>query len=139
MKNKDNLEDNKIIREVESDSENVSDTELGEIVNNENRIREKASKLNFNKFSGLLKQISLALQMIKDYRTKAYMKIPWKTIALVAAAILYFINPFDIVPDFIPFLGYTDDALAFAAVFKAIQTDLYEYCQWKGYDVEDYF
>lgn len=139
MHTKDNLSDSEIFSEVKSDSSKVSSDELNEVLKNENQIREKASKLNFDKFSKLIRQLTLSLQMLKDYKTKAYLNIPWRTIALVVAAILYFINPFDIIPDFIPFLGYTDDAIAFAAIFKSAQTDLYDYCKWKGYNTEEYF
>jgi uncharacterized membrane protein YkvA (DUF1232 family) len=139
MHNKDNLSGGNIFSEIKSDSSKISKDELGEIINNEKKIQEKASKLNFDKFAKLIRQLTLSLQMLKDYKTKAYSNLPWRTIALVAAAILYFINPFDIIPDFIPFLGYTDDALAFAAVFKSAQSDLFEYCKWKGYNTEEYF
>jgi len=139
MHTKDNFTDSEIFDEVISDSSKVSPDELNEVLKNENQIRKKASKLNLDKFSKLIRQLTLSLQMLKDYRTKAYLNIPWRTIALIVAAILYFINPFDIIPDFIPFLGYTDDAIAFAAIFKSAQTDLQDYCKWKGYNTEEYF
>lgn len=139
MHTKDNFSDSDIFSEVKSDSSKVSPDELNEVLKNENQIKKKASKLNFDKFSKLIRQLTLSLQMLKDYKTKTYQNIPWRTIALVVAAILYFINPFDIIPDFIPFLGYTDDAIAFAAIFKSAQTDLQDYCIWKGLDTEEYF
>lgn len=139
MNQKDDFSDSDIFDEVKFDSSKISDNELNEVLNNENQIKEKASKLNLDKFSKLIKQLSLSMQMLKDFKTKAYTSIPWRTIALIVAAILYFINPFDIIPDFIPFLGYTDDAVAFAAIFKSAQIDLQNYCKWKGYNTEEYF
>jgi uncharacterized membrane protein YkvA (DUF1232 family) len=139
MHTKDNFPDSEIFDEVKSDSTKVSADELNEVLNNENQIRKKASKLNLARFSKFIKQLSLSIQMLKDFKTKAYPAIPWRTIALVIAAILYFINPFDLIPDFIPFLGYTDDAIAFAAVFQSARTDLMDYCKWKGYNTEEYF
>ncbi|MBK7444751.1 MAG: DUF1232 domain-containing protein [Ignavibacteria bacterium] len=58
---------------------------------------------------------------------------------MIAATILYFLNPFDVVPDLLPVFGYTDDALLFASVFKSIQTDLEKYCEWKGLSPDKYF
>lgn len=139
MNQKDDFSDSDIFDEVKFDSSKISDNELNEVLNNENQIKEKASKLNLNKFSKLIKQLSLSMQMLRDYKAKTYTNIPWRTIALIVAAILYFINPFDIIPDFIPFLGYTDDAVAFAAIFKSAQIDLQNYCKWKGYNTEEYF
>lgn len=37
---------------------------------------------------------------------------PWTAKAAAAAALVYLINPFDIAPDLIPFLGWIDDAIA---------------------------
>ncbi|MDE1168509.1 MAG: YkvA family protein [Pseudomonas sp.] len=48
-------------------------------------------------------------------------KTPAKIKALGAAALGYFIFPIDVIPDPVPFVGYTDDltVLAAAAVFLA--------------------
>lgn len=139
MHTKDKLSNFEIFDEVKNDSSKISTEELNEVIINDDQIRKKASRLNYDKFSKLIRQLNLSLQMLKDYKTKAYLDIPWRTIALVVAAVLYFINPFDIIPDFIPFLGYTDDVVAFAAIFKSAQTDLMDYCKWKGYSMEEYF
>jgi uncharacterized membrane protein YkvA (DUF1232 family) len=139
MHKKDKPFDFEIFDKVKSDSSKITSDELNEVLSNKDQISKKVSKLNFDRFSKLIRQLTLSLQMLKDYKTKAYVDIPWRTIALVVAAILYFINPFDIIPDFIPFIGYMDDVVAFAAIFKSAQTDLINYCKWKGYNMEEYF
>lgn len=139
MHKKYNPEDDDIFNNLLTDSEKVSSEELNDVLKNESKIKKKAEKLNFAKFSKLLKQLTLSFQMIKDYKSKAYINIPWKTITLIVVAILYFVNPFDIIPDFLPLVGYTDDAIAFAAIFKSAQSDLMDYCIWKGLNTEDYF
>lgn len=132
-------EDDDIFSDVLNDSEKVTAGELNDILENESGIRKKVSRLNLAKFSKLVKQLTLSFMMLKDYKEKQYNNIPWRTIALIVAAILYFINPFDIIPDLLPFLGFTDDAVAFAAIFKSVQTDLIDYCNWKGLNTEEYF
>jgi uncharacterized membrane protein YkvA (DUF1232 family) len=139
MHKKYNPEDDDIFDNLLTDSEKVSSEELNDVLKNESKIKKKTEKLNFAKFSKLLKQLTLSFQMIKDYKSKAYINIPWKTITLIVVAILYFVNPFDIIPDFLPLVGYTDDAIAFAAIFKSVQSDLMDYCIWKGLNSEDYF
>lgn len=39
---------------------------------------------------------------------------PWYTKAVAIAALLYVIIPFDVLPDFIPYLGLSDDVVAVA-------------------------
>ena len=47
--------------------------------------------------------------------------------ALAVAGLLYFICPFDAIPDAIPVLGYADDAAVIAAVVAAIGPQLARY------------
>ena len=47
--------------------------------------------------------------------------------ALAVAGLLYFICPFDVIPDAIPVLGYADDAAVIAAVVAAIGPMLAKY------------
>jgi len=72
------------------------------------------------------------LSMTKDWIRNEYTVVPVKTIIAVVGAILYFINPFDLVPDIIPVLGFADDAAFVAFVIKAIKDDLDTYLMWKG-------
>ncbi len=57
--------------------------------------------------------------------------IPWQTLLFVIAAIVYFVNPFDIVPDFIPGSGYLDDATVIGFVLKSIKRDIVLFLQWE--------
>ncbi len=47
--------------------------------------------------------------MLKDVKKGNYPNVPWFTIASIVVALLYVFNPFDLVPDFIPGVGYIDD------------------------------
>ena len=117
----------------------LSPEKLDEVIKKEKRIKEKLKLLDKIKFPKLFYQLQLSLEMIKDYKNKKYRTIPWRSVGLVILAVLYFLNPFDLMPDLMPVLGYTDDAIAVAAVFKSLQEDLKNYCVWKNYNVEKYF
>lgn len=69
--------------------------------------------------------------MIRDYRSGTYRSIPWFSVAATAMVLLYVFNPLDLVPDFVPGLGYIDDFLVYVAVIKLIESELHSYLDWK--------
>lgn len=62
-------------------------------------------------------------------------EVPIKAKSLIVGALTYFILPFDGIPDFLPFLGYTDDlSLLLATVshlYKYINTEILEQTRTK--------
>jgi uncharacterized membrane protein YkvA (DUF1232 family) len=70
-------------------------------------------------------------RMIKAYSTGKYRDIPWKTLLLIAAAVIYFVNPFDLIPDVIPALGLTDDLGVLMMVYKATQGEVDKFLAWE--------
>ncbi len=62
--------------------------------------------------------------MLKAWTTGDYRAMPWKTIVLGLTAVIYFLNPLDLVPDFIPGIGYLDDAVVLGFVMNSIRKDV---------------
>ena len=60
-----------------------------------------------------------------------YRHLPWKSIVLIAAGLLYFVTPADLIPDFILGTGFLDDAVVVAYVMKAIRDDLARFEDWE--------
>ena len=61
------------------------------------------------------KELILAWAILRDVRTPASAKLA------TIAAVLYVISPIDLVPDFIPFLGWLDDGLIAILLLKLAQ------------------
>lgn len=69
-------------------------------------------------------------RLCKAYADGSYRKIGWNTMALVAGAVLYFLNPLDLLPDFLP-LGFLDDAGIVILALKSVKDDLEAFRQWE--------
>ena len=73
----------------------------------------------------------LLTALIKDWRAGKYRQAMYGTIAAAAFAILYVFNPFDLLPDVLPFIGAVDDAAVRGACLMLIERDLRQYRGWK--------
>src|SRR5690554_2489104 len=99
------------------------------VMENEEEISDKLSSANFlKKYTELAK---VMFGMLKDYRSGVYSNVPWFTIAAIAFAFLYVLNPFDLIPDFIPGIGYVDDFAVFTFALRFMESDLHNYLDWK--------
>ncbi|GAB4348515.1 MAG: hypothetical protein Kow0099_31110 [Candidatus Abyssubacteria bacterium] len=86
----------------------------------------------------LFMQVELLAMMLRDYLRGEYRQVPWATVAAASFTILYAVNPFDLLPDFIPGLGWIDDLLVAGIALTAVQHDLLKYCEFKGLNRENY-
>ena len=74
--------------------------------------------------SKLTDKVKLFIRMIRSYVQGEYREVPLKTILLIFASLIYFINPFDLIGDFIPGLGYVDDVTLILWVLKSVEEDI---------------
>ncbi len=96
--------------------------------------RKKAEEMKDDvpgKLKGLWDDLMTMIAMLGDYISGKYRDAPWKTIAAIAGAVLYFASPIDVIPDFIPVAGYIDDAFVIALAVDLIRDDLTDYRKWK--------
>ncbi|TOM80426.1 YkvA family protein, partial [Vibrio parahaemolyticus] len=82
--------------------------------------------------SKLWNDIKLMVNLITDYVKGDYTEVPWRVIAAITGAIVYFASPIDVIPDFIPVVGYLDDALVIKLALDLASEDLIEYKRWKA-------
>ncbi len=76
------------------------------------------------------------LGMIRAWASGKYSVVPWKSLLLAIAAVLYFVNPFDLVPDFLPLTGLVDDVVVLTFVLKSLQKDLARFRDWQQAQTE---
>lgn len=110
-------------------SKKIFEADIKHILSNEDELQ------NILKDGGqlehLIDDVTLFINLVKDYANGSYRKVPYKSISSVVIALIYILNPIDIIPDFIPVIGHIDDAMVVALCFKAVKKDLDNYKAWK--------
>ena len=74
----------------------------------------------------------VALHLLNDHAHGKLPQIPYHTISYLAAALFYFLDPMDVVPDFIPGVGTADDALVFDLAWVAAAAGVDRFLAAKG-------
>lgn len=71
------------------------------------------------------------IRLLHAWGTGRYKQIPWKSMSLIIAAVLYFVSPIDAIPDFIPGIGFLDDAFVIAWVMRQVRKDVEDFNFWE--------
>ncbi|RFN58607.1 YkvA family protein [Marixanthomonas ophiurae] len=114
---------------VEEEVNKIEEDDVEVVLNNEENIDKKFS--GNNTLSKYVELGRIMISMLKDVKNGNYKNIPWFTIATIVMALLYVLNPMDIVPDFIPGLGYIDDVAVLTMGVGWIESDLHRYLDWR--------
>jgi uncharacterized membrane protein YkvA (DUF1232 family) len=54
-------------------------------------------------------------------------KVPWYRKSIVVGCLFYLVNPFDLVPDITPIIGFVDDAALISATVSWLRTEIEDY------------
>ncbi|MBN1397216.1 MAG: DUF1232 domain-containing protein [Bacteroidetes bacterium] len=75
--------------------------------------------------------LTTLFRLLKAYTSGQYRDIPWRTIILALGAVIYFLNPLDLIPDIIPFFGFVDDSSVIGFVIYSISNDIQKFREWE--------
>lgn len=75
--------------------------------------------------------LASSVSLVRDWSTKEYTDIPLKSLTSIVAAIIYFVIPTDLIPDFILGTGFLDDAAVLSYLFTVIKDDINKYKLFK--------
>ncbi len=77
-------------------------------------------------------KLQLFFDLVQAYSKGEYRKVSPTTILTIIGAILYFVSPLDVVPDFIVGLGILDDAAVIGLTLKKLSAEIEEFKKWKS-------
>lgn len=96
-------------------------------------VRQAFGKALDNK--GNLKEVWEKLQLLfgisRDYLNGSYPNVPFGSVIAILGGLIYFLSPIDVIPDFIPFLGFADDIFVLNLVYRQVIKDVEKYKIWK--------
>lgn len=84
-----------------------------------------------NPMSQVREQLGLMIRLLRAYALGQYRDIPWRSLLAVAGSILYFVTPIDAVSDFLPGIGFVDDASLLLFVAQQLRADLIKFNRWE--------
>ncbi len=82
--------------------------------------------------SGITEKISPLIRMVRRTASREYLDTPWQTVLLITAALIYFVSPFDAITDFLPLIGFVDDAAVISVIFASISKDVEKFIAWEA-------
>ncbi|MEW6338286.1 MAG: YkvA family protein [Acidobacteriota bacterium] len=75
--------------------------------------------------------LAALLRMLWSWLKGRYPNVPRRTLLSSLAALVYFVNPLDLVPDVLPLLGLADDAVVLSWVLAQVKRDLDAFKAWE--------
>lgn len=92
----------------------------------------KTTKNLGDSLNAIMEPVNTVIRLLKAYASGEYRDISLESLTLIAASIIYFVMPVDVIPDFIIALGYTDDAALLAWTLRSVSQDLERFIAWEN-------
>ncbi|MCM4159830.1 DUF1232 domain-containing protein [Antarcticibacterium flavum] len=116
-------------KELKKGQKNFSAEKLKDLLQKEDSLFAKF--LNVTNLKEYTDDFIDLFSLLRDWYQGRYKDVPWLVISSIGGALLYVLSPIDLIPDFIPVIGYLDDAAVIAALVKYVRVDLADYRNWK--------
>lgn len=88
-------------------------------------------------FDLIRSKVVLVGNLVKAYAQGTYRDIEVKNLIIIVAGLIYFISPIDLIPDFLPLLGYTDDVALLTFIVGSLSDELEKFELWEMNNTEN--
>lgn len=110
--------------------------DYSEFINDE-AIRNKINKA-YPSLKKVLENVRELYALFKD-AVKGNYKLHTASVAMIGGGLLYFILPADLIPDFIPLVGYLDDLAVLTTIMNSLKGEINAYRSWKETGTKQHF
>jgi len=104
---------------------------------NDDAIRNKINKA-YPALKKALENVRELYALFKD-SVKGDYKLHTANVAMIGGGLLYFILPADLIPDFIPLVGYLDDLAVLTTIMNSLKGEINAYRSWKETGMKGHF
>ena len=123
------IDNETIKKEHKKRQEDFEEEDVHNVLEDEEEIKSKFE--NKGKLQRYVDDAQLLFNLLRDYANGNYREVPFNVVAAIGGALLYVLSPLDLIPDFIPIVGYLADAAVIAFCLNLIEKDLISYKVWK--------
>jgi uncharacterized membrane protein YkvA (DUF1232 family) len=92
---------------------------------------EKINHIPRGPFAETWPYLMAMIRLIRAYHEREYRDISSQNLRIIVAAIIYFVSPFDVIPDSVPVFGNIDDAMVVRLALKSVGADLDTFMAWE--------
>ena len=129
MKNDETINETQAEEALGAFADRVGEEDVKETLGREDEIKKlfKRVKVLAKYFNDLCE----IFELLRDRVAGVYRETPWTTIAALTGALIYVLSPLDLILDFIPGIGFLDDAIVIGLAIRLALPDLEKYRAWK--------
>lgn len=95
------------------------------------KAQKKARSRGGKVFQRIGKDLESLIRLARAWAGGKYKDINIGSLLIVVGAIVYLLDPFDVLPDFLPLIGFTDDATVIGLAISRVRKELDKFEDWE--------
>lgn len=84
-----------------------------------------------NVLEAVWEDLRTILRLLLAWADRSYQKIPWASVGILVAALVYLITPVDVIPDALGALGFVDDVAVISTAVETVRNELDRFRHWE--------
>lgn len=93
--------------------------------------REKINHIPRGPFAETWPYLMAMIRLLRASSQGEYRDVSSPNLLVIVAAMIYFVSPFDVIPDSVPILGHIDDAMVVRLALESVRGDLDAFMAWE--------